>query len=93
MKGNTLNEFISDLYYNPEKEIVCGGGRYIISGFSDETGKLYTLQVCTIEEDSKTLFAHTSKDRRECVTAFEEAKIFNGKTIYEAENDIEVLFG
>ena len=93
MKGNVLNEFMSDLYYNPEKEIVCYGARYIISGFSDETGESYTLQVCTIEEDPKMLFAHTSKNRSECVAAFEEAKIFNGKTVYEAENDIEVLFG
>lgn len=34
-----------------------------------------------------------SKVRNECVEAFEKAKIFNGKTIYEAEKDIEVLFG
>lgn len=29
----------------------------------------------------------------ECVESFEKAKIFDGKTIYEAEKDIEVLFG
>lgn len=28
-----------------------------------------------------------------CVKQFEKAKIFDGKTIYEAEKDIEVLFG
>ena len=27
------------------------------------------------------------------IEAFEKAKIFDGKTIYEAEKDIEVLFG
>ena len=29
----------------------------------------------------------------ECVEGFEKAKIFDGKRIYEAEKDIEVLFG
>ena len=56
MLGNDLNEFIDDMYHNPEKEI-------------------------------------TYKVRYECVEAFEKAKIFDGKTKYEAEKDIEVLFG
>lgn len=37
--------------------------------------------------------AATSKDRQECVDAFENAKIFDGKTIFEAEKDIEVIYG
>ena len=31
--------------------------------------------------------------RQEVVEAFLPKKIFDGKTIYEAENDMEVLFG
>ena len=46
-----------------------------------------------IDYSRKELFKHTSKVRNECVEAFEKAKIFDGKTIYEAEKDIEVLFG
>ena len=30
---------------------------------------------------------------RECVEAFEEETLFDGKTIYEAENEITVLYG
>lgn len=93
MRGNSLNEFIDNLYYNPEKEISYRGVKYIVSGFADEAGERYTLQVAIISEEPKVLFAHTSKDRGECVRAFEKAPIFNGKTIYEAENDMEVLFG
>ena len=93
MRGNLLNEFINNLYYNPEKEISYHGIKYIVSGFVDEVDELYTLQVTIISEEPKVLFVHTSKNRSECVAAFEEAKIFNGKTIYEIENDIEVLFG
>ena len=93
MLGNDLNEFIDDMYHNPEKEIVYCGKRYMISGYVDETCELYTLEVYTIEKDSKELFKFTSKVRYDCVEQFEKAKIFDGKTIYEAEKDIEVLFG
>lgn len=93
MLGNNLNEFIDDMYHNPEKEISYCGKRYMIAGYVDETCELYTLEVYTIEKDSKELFKFTSKVRYECVEVFEKAKIFDGKTIYEAEKDIEVLFG
>ena len=93
MLGNDLNEFIDDMYHNPEKEISYCGKRYMVTGYVDETCELYTLEVYTIEKDCKELFKHTSKVRYECVEQFEVAKIFDGKTIYEAEKDIEVLFG
>ncbi len=93
MRGNSLNEFIDDLYYNPEKEIVYFGKRFMVSGYVNETGILYTLVVYSVEVSSKELFKITSKSRQECVEKFEQAKIFIGKTIYEAEKDIEVLYG
>ena len=93
MKGNDLNEFIDDMYHNPEKEISYCGKRYMVTGYVDETSEFYTLEVYTIEKDCKELFKFTSKVRYECVEQFEGAKIFDGKTIYEAEKDIEVLFG
>ena len=93
MLGNDLNEFIDDMYHNPEKEISYCGKRYMVTGYVDETSEFYTLEVYTIEKDCKELFKFTSKVRYECVEQFEVAKIFDGKTIYEAEKDIEVLFG
>lgn len=93
MKGNRLNEFIEDMYCNPEKEIIYCEKRYMIAGYVDEKCELYTLEVYTVEKNCKELFKYTSKLRSECVEAFEKAKIFDGKTIYEAEKDIEVLFG
>lgn len=93
MLGNNLNEFMDDMYHNPEKEILYHGRKYIITGYIDKRCETYTLEIYTVEIDSKELFKHTSKNRNECVDAFEKAKIFEGKTIYEAENDIEVLFG
>lgn len=93
MLGNNLNEFIDDMYHNPEKEISYHGKRCMVTGYVDKKCELYTLEVYTIEKDCKELFKYTSKVRCECVDAFEKAKIFDGKTIYEAEKDIEVLIG
>lgn len=93
MLGNTLNEFIDDMYHNPEKEIRYLGKIYMVIGYVDKTGELYTLEVYAIEKGGKELFKYTSKVRHECVEQFEKAKLFDGKTIYEAEKDIEVLFG
>ena len=56
MKGNTLNEFINDMYYNPEKEISYCGKRCMVTAYVNKTGELYTLEVYTIEKDCKELF-------------------------------------
>ncbi len=38
------------------------------------------------------LHIDAGKDFAECTLKFENAKIFDGLTIYEAESEIEVLF-
>ena len=38
-------------------------------------------------------FGFWGADLRECVHKFEAAKVFDGLTIYEAGQEIEVLFG
>ena len=93
MKGNYLNEFIDDLYHNPEKEISYRGAKYMIRGYFSPSANVYTLEVCTIELSPHTLFSHTSSERRDCVESFVNAKIFNGMSLYEVEKDIEVLYG
>mgnify|MGYP000348566872 FL=1 len=93
MTRNNLNDFVDDLYHNPEKEIRYQGTRYMVSGYTDKNCKLYTLEVYTVERECKTIFTHTSKERSKCVKAFENAKIFAGKTFYEAEKGIEVIYG
>ena len=90
MNGKTISNFISDLYYNSETEFVYQNMRYIISGYIDNNK--YTLELYNISQD-KCLFKMTDISREKCVEAFEEAPIFNGKTIYEVEKDITVLYG
>ena len=45
------------------------------------------------QDDENYVFRCHGKDFRECFEQFEKATIFDGMTIYDAESEIEVLFG
>lgn len=92
MKGKTLRQFIDDLYYNAEMEFIFNGKKYIISGWLNE-GDTYTVALYSIEENSQELFSCTSRSRQEVVENFETAKVFDGRTIYDVEKNITVIYG
>ena len=92
MKGKTLRQFIDDLYCNAETEFIFEGKKYIISGWLNEDGT-YTVALHSIEENSQEIFSCTSSSRQEVVENFEAAKIFDSKTIYDAEKNIVVTYG
>jgi hypothetical protein len=92
MRGKTLSEFIDSLYINPEMEIEYSNKKFLISGYRDDDNS-YVLRVDTITETSEQIFFAKNADVQNCVDAFENAKIFDGKTIYEAEDKITVLYG
>ena len=92
MKGKTLRQFIDDLYYNAETEFIFNGKKYIISGWFNED-ETYTVALYSIEENSQKLFSCTSGSRQEVVEAFEAAKIFDNRTIYDVEKNIIVTYG
>lgn len=92
MKGKNVSEFMDELYVNPEMELVYHSAKYLISGFVDDKGH-YTISVDLLGENGHNIFDETSINRNECVAKFEEAKLFEGLSIYEAEQDIEVLYG
>lgn len=92
MKGKLLSEFIDELFMNPELELVYHNKKYLISGYT--SGKnLYTISADVLGINGHNVFEVSNSNRNECVTKFEEAKIFDGLTIYEAEQDIDVLYG
>ena len=101
MKGNTINEFMSDLRYNggPEKEFVHGDRYYLVqaAGKEGDDKDYLTLDEFVREGDDcgeyLTTYWFGGKTLTEAVEEFEKAGIFDGKTIYEVEKDIEVLFG
>ncbi len=64
---------------------------YIISCYLENN--TYSVNMDLISKKSMSIFAATNSDRAKCVAAFETAKIFDGRTVYEAHNEITVLYG
>lgn len=95
MTGNTLAEFMNDLLSmgGPEKEFVYNNKRYFLESCYHEDKDMIEMYIFEIKENSKMEISFWEKSFDECVKAFEKAPIFNGKTIYEVEKDITVLYG
>lgn len=95
MKGNTLSEFMDDLLTcgGPEKEFTFRGRQYFMEArYHKDTG-LTELYLNEYGCDPEREYGFLGADLRECVHKFEVARVFDGLTIYEAEQEIEVLFG
>ena len=59
----------------------------------EATPSLTELVIFEFFGDENYVFRCHGKDFRECFEQFEKATIFDGMTIYDAESEIEVLFG
>lgn len=96
MRGNTLTEFMDDLYSmgGPEKEFVFHGRRYFLQAlpFKDDPNQT-ELTIFECFGDENCLYRFHALKLEDCVHQFEAARIFDGMTIYEAEQDIVVEYG
>ena len=92
MQGKNLSLFIDALYTNPEIEFVYKGKRYLASGYRDDNNE-YILRIDTIEVSSKQIFYFKDISPQKCVEAFEKAALFDGHTIYDVHDEINVLYG
>ena len=92
MTGRTISEFITELYNNPEMEFIYRNRRYMISGYIDSHNETYTLELWNITSNT-LVFKCSDKLREKCVEQFEDSELFDRRTIYEAENEINVQYG
>ena len=98
MEGNTLEQFMDDLLTmgGPEKEFTYKNHRYFLEtrDISDTETDMYVFEIFEDENKDSVDVCHCiGKNLAECVAKFEKERIFEGKTIYEAEKDIVVEFG
>ena len=95
MKGSTLAEFINDLRTmgGPEKEFTFRDKRYFLETIRQKETGLLEMYIFEVSDTDPIIARFFGKDFGECTDKFEEAKIFDGKTIYDVEDEIEVLFG
>lgn len=96
MTGNTLAEFMDDLLTmgGPEKEFLFRNKRYFLQTQTYEhENTLIELVTYECFGNENYIYSCHGKTFYDCVHQFEQAPIFDNMTIYEAESEIQVLFG
>lgn len=97
MTGMAIGDFMDKIYYGDELEFIIGKTTYFIQGYKEENKYVLTVDYWQkadgTEPNHDYLFSIKCNTLEERMSCFEKAPIFNGKTIYETEKDIIVLYG
>ncbi len=87
MINGDVNEFVSGLYYGNERFFLYNNEKYFIQGYYKNDK--YFLELYIIESSKDFQWKTFAEDRYIPVDSFLSAKIFNGKSFWEVEQDIE----
>ena len=95
MINGNVNEFVDNLYYGSEMYFIFRDKKYFIQGWFDAPMHYLVLEhyydknlSTELENFDGYICEHKSTDANECVHAFLEAPLWNGKTFYQVEKDI-----
>ncbi|MCR5261237.1 MAG: hypothetical protein K6C94_05310, partial [Candidatus Gastranaerophilales bacterium] len=88
--GNT-NEFFDNMYHGDEFEISCKEKQYFIQSYYNDF-KIYTHEIIVKQTnpkiDNDTIFECKSNNPQQNIEDFQNAKIFEGKSFWEVEQEI-----
>lgn len=92
MKDGNVNEFIDKLYYE-DHYVLYNGSKYFFNGCRlkfDSNGKVVRVipEIYDISND-KTLFSVQEAFAAECIEAFENSPIWDGKTFWAIEDQMQ----
>lgn len=97
MIGMTINEFMDKVYYGDEIEFKIEKRSFLLQGNKTGGKFLLTLDFWDTSDGSEPyhdyLLEIVCNSPKERLDLFKAAKIFDGKTIYEVESKINVIFG
>lgn len=88
MINGNANEFIDGLYYGDERFFMYNQKKYFIEGWT-ENDKLMLILYIIEDPHNKFKWSAVSNNNNYPVDKFETADIFDGKTFWEVEKDIE----
>ncbi len=97
MNGMSIGSFMDKVYYGDEIEFIFNGTTYFLQGYMK--GNKYVLTVDYWNKTDGTEPKHDYLFEIECdspeerMLRFEEAAVFMGKTIYDVEKNVTVLYG
>ena len=97
MIGMKIQEFIEKAYYGDEVEFVLHDTTYFMQGYKTNDRYVLTVDYWKKTDGSEPehdyLFQIDCDSQHERMILFESAQIFCGKTIYEVESEITVVYG
>ena len=88
MINGNAQEFIAGLYYGDERFFLYNGRKYFIQGYYENGNPVLELYVLE-PADSDFRWRSVSTDDSYPVAEFEKAEIFDNKTFWEVEKDME----
>ena len=88
MINGSAKEFIQGLHYGDERFFLYNGNKYFIQGYFKKERPMLELYILE-SPDNNFEWRAFSNDNNYPVAEFENADIFNGKTFWEVEKDIE----
>lgn len=88
MINGDAREFIDGLHYGDERFFIYNGRKYFIQGFFENKKPMLVVYIFE-PSDNDFEWRAFSEDNHYPVTKFESAKIFDGKSFWDVEKEIE----
>lgn len=92
MKGGNVQEFVDTLSLGLEKEFSFRGKKLFAQGWAEDGAYTLTLDQWEPSREGH-VWSYKSTSWDECWEAFVNAPVFDGLTFWEAEGEIEWLYG
>ena len=96
MIDGNVTEFVDNLYYGSEMYFIFHGKKYFIQGWVENSTHHLVLDYdyetevydSNNQDCGQYIWEYSSSDPNECVQAFLGSPLWDGKTFYEAEQEM-----
>ena len=93
MIGGDPQEFLDGLYYGFEQVFVYRGRTLCAQGWREPDGRMMlTLDQWEPNVEDSHIWDYRSFEQEECLKAFQAAPLFDGRSFWEVESEIEHLY-
>ena len=89
MINGNANDFLDGVYNLQELIHMYHGKKYFLQGYCNENDSQYILEMQLWEPEEKTLWKCEKPVLLECREEFLKTPLYDGKTFWEAESEIE----
>ena len=89
MINGKVEDFLEGIYNLQEIIHIYNGKKYFLQGYGGWKGEPYTLELQLWEPEQKNLWKYVDKDPILCRNKFLKEPLYDGKTFWEVESEIE----